>query len=1129
MAAAGRGRRITVHTVLLYVLIVLAGLVATGVGYRWLYQADSGCSLPAGPKRTVAVRFAGTTDRVEQAARLCVDPPRNPADQYRHDENVVMRDLVVALAYTVTLAAACRLANVLVRRRVTREMGERLLAAVVVLGLVHVAENYVLAEVLRNPFRASGVVVGGLTAVAVTRCLILSIAIAFAIAGLGAGLAVLFRSLLGKSLLPEFDRPLLSVPDPTPEMGTRLDDAESELVVARPYARRFLGPDGRPWRSREPAADEAAGACFSGGGIRAASYALGALQGLQRHGALGRCRYLATVSGGGYTGTAWQIATRAAYDDRHPPAGGPGVTADSSGAATDTTRPPLGIGSPEERHLRRNARFLWPPVKGHSAWSTTLTFFAVAFTALRGIVFNAGLLVTLLFVVSRPLGWLTRTWTFGGTVAGIDPTRPRHGWQVAALALEAAGVVAVAWPIVSRWWRKMSRKTSGRWVVGLATTVFASWSAWMVLLVDDQVKVGIGQTSLTLSIGWWFVVVGALIFAAWAALARRSAGPGFGIAVVALGLVKLWLDGGFANPPGALIELHVVDAVLRVLVLLVVALVLLAILRLIVTHDRRTLSIWVFVSLMVASVVMTALAVAVLWPRSDWWAFAVAAGPAAGLGLTLQAFRQLPKRGQDFEGGPVNATRTLVALVFTASFTALWACMMWRRDWLSLGWEVSDFTRWAVLAGALLLVYGFVDQKWWSPHNFYKRRLSATFAPVRARRGNRDVAYPLPFRVRTALPTWARRVPGQPELLLCAAAYDTERIRPEENQAVPFVFTADHVGSADIGFMRSVDLDAVLGRQNEAYGTLLAASTISGAAVSPAIGAVRYAALSQIMAFLNLRLGVWLPSPASANELRRLMHDDEDSDHTLRWVRTRRLGYLLKELVGRYDTQDRFVYVTDGGQFENLGMYELLARRCRLIYAFDASADKGTVRSVLHSMRMARDRLGVDFGPVDADRPLTAASAGDLSNEWRLHLLGDLCAKPAKPGWPGAREYVAAAARFSAWYPPDAAGHRARATVIYSQARLARDSEGRLPDVHKYAAMDPKFPNNSTGDQFIDDAQFEAYVVLGRWAAAEALRLERVSAPPASPSPPAETGANGDGPGPAPRGPAQSAPTTPGG
>ena len=131
-----------------------------------------------------------------------------------------MRDLLVVLAYSVTLAAACRLANVLVRRRVTREMGERLLAAVVVLGLVHVVENYVLAEVLRNPSAATDVVVGGLTAVAVTRCLILGIAVAFAIAGLGAGLAVLFRSLLGKPLLPEFDRPLLSVTDPTPEMAT---------------------------------------------------------------------------------------------------------------------------------------------------------------------------------------------------------------------------------------------------------------------------------------------------------------------------------------------------------------------------------------------------------------------------------------------------------------------------------------------------------------------------------------------------------------------------------------------------------------------------------------------------------------------------------------------------------------------------------------------------------------------------------------------------------------------------------------------------------------------------------------------------------------------------------------------
>src|SRR5271169_1805841 len=48
--------------------------------------------------------------------------------------------------------------------------------------------------------------------------------------------------------------------------------------------------------------------CISGGGIRSATFALGAIQGLAENGLLDRFDYLSTVSGGGYIGswlTSW--------------------------------------------------------------------------------------------------------------------------------------------------------------------------------------------------------------------------------------------------------------------------------------------------------------------------------------------------------------------------------------------------------------------------------------------------------------------------------------------------------------------------------------------------------------------------------------------------------------------------------------------------------------------------------------------------------------------------------------------------------------------------------------------------------------------------------------------------------
>src|SRR5439155_15034404 len=82
------------------------------------------------------------------------------------------------------------------------------------------------------------------------------------------------------------------------------------------------------------------GICFSGGGIRSASFSLGALQRLQegaprRGSAVARARYLSAVSGGGYMAGAAQLLASKRGD--------PAV---------------FQPGSPEEDHLRRHANYL---------------------------------------------------------------------------------------------------------------------------------------------------------------------------------------------------------------------------------------------------------------------------------------------------------------------------------------------------------------------------------------------------------------------------------------------------------------------------------------------------------------------------------------------------------------------------------------------------------------------------------------------------------------------------------------------------------------------------------------------------------------------------------------------------
>jgi hypothetical protein len=60
------------------------------------------------------------------------------------------------------------------------------------------------------------------------------------------------------------------------------------------------------------------------------------------------------------------------------------------------------------------------------------------------------------------------------------------------------------------------------------------------------------------------------------------------------------------------------------------------------------------------------------------------------------------------------------------------------------------------------------------------------------------------------------------------------------------------------------------------------------------------------------------------------------------------------------DENNKFIYLSDGGHIENLGIYQLLKRGCRLIIAIDAEADPEiSCASLLKLERYARIDLGV--------------------------------------------------------------------------------------------------------------------------------------------------------------------------
>jgi hypothetical protein len=160
------------------------------------------------------------------------------------------------------------------------------------------------------------------------------------------------------------------------------------------------------------------GICISGGGIRSACVALGALQALQQDGELQKADYLVSVSGGGYTAGAYQLARIQQ----------PGVLPQGTEPAKVTSGDVFGPGTPEEDHVRRHSKYV---ADSRVEWATALG------TLLRGMLANLALLAATvialggwlyLFYVVTPVVHIAR---LAPKTADDQPCRPRQQCRLA--------------------------------------------------------------------------------------------------------------------------------------------------------------------------------------------------------------------------------------------------------------------------------------------------------------------------------------------------------------------------------------------------------------------------------------------------------------------------------------------------------------------------------------------------------------------------------------------------------------------------------------------------------------------------------------------------------------------------
>lgn len=235
--------------------------------------------------------------------------------------------------------------------------------------------------------------------------------------------------------------------------------------------------------------------------------------------------------------------------------------------------------------------------------------------------------------------------------------------------------------------------------------------------------------------------------------------------------------------------------------------------------------------------------------------------------------------------------------------------------------------------------------------------------------------------------------------------------------------------------------------------TLGTAVAISGAAVSPNMGSESpTAAVASLLALLNLRLGFWIPNPLQ-----------------FRWTTAQaRLWpfYTLRELLSNTNDLSSYCYLTDGGHFDNTGVYSLLERGCRLIVVADCGADPAYQ---LVDLGNAIRRCRIDFG-AKFDIPIKSFIP---SNDGRL------TSRLAIGRFEHSERYLTAL-RTSHQSSPSQGPTKKRGVIIWIKPGIIGDESS---DVLQYFREHPTFPQQSTVNQFFNEAQFESYRQLGRCAA----------------------------------------------
>jgi hypothetical protein len=367
-------------------------------------------------------------------------------------------------------------------------------------------------------------------------------------------------------------------------------------------------------------------------------------------------------------------------------------------------------------------------------------------------------------------------------------------------------------------------------------------------------------------------------------------------------------------------------------------------------------------------------------------------------------------------------------------FGSLVATLMIALGWLSItafaslpgdGWLTAGLI---IGATATFLITSLViDLNAASPQRYYRDRLAKTYIITvdlevktngKQKLSSLNASHYAPYHLLNA----ALNIPGSTNSALRGRRTDF------------FVFSKLYCGSLSSGIHPTTAWE-----EADPHLDLATAVATSGAAAAPNMGTNRASKLRYLLAMLNLRLCYWLKNP----------------ERRSRWG-LNPSRYFWHELRGNMTEDLPYLNLSDGGHIENLGIYELLRRRCKFIIAVDGEADpQRAFGGLLTLVQLARIDFGIEIDPDLSD--LRVDDQGIGRSHFELFRIN---------------------------YPCGGKG-----VLVYVKASMTGNESEFL---QRYRKEHPDFPHESTAKQLYSERQFEAYRSLGEHVATELFRPDLV-------------------------------------